>query len=185
MACYKNTTAIRTILIVFSAVALSCDQSLKVPENFTPSENVRLLVGGWSYEMVTIEGMEFTQLDSDFEIVTRSEFSPEFVDLNRRHITFNQDHTYFLEWEEDSRFVLGSGPNWQPDFGFWQLTANEDSLIHSPAQRYEVGYKIVELTSEVLVRQSSRIMATTSDAQLWVPGDTVLFIEHLKRRVLN
>lgn len=183
MAAFKFWRTGLTILWIYMILlcTLSCDDSVVPSNDSLLSGQERALVRTWRYETVKIihdqKGLLLDSLDNNFEIYPEGqEYLPEELDITRRRIIYHPDHSYDLQWDRESYFVLGTDQNWQPQFGFWKFDSN-DSLIHNPTFPYEVKYKINTLNDTLFIRQSNRVMSTTKDSIIWDIGDTVLFIE--------
>ncbi len=168
------------ITLIFLLLLSSCEQE---PANFSQksplSPKEEMLNGDWQYDALVIEGDTFNIPDWDFE-----PFKPNYDLYNVKFRWFKYFGNGTYEYRAETgpgNLSLGESLNFQPTFGYWELSINEDRLIHNKGFDYVTHYKIIELTEEGFIREYQRIIQRIdnlhSDKWGLGVGDTVVYRE--------
>ncbi len=151
----KSQYKTRAILIFFTMTFLACDEELIPPAFDTTTSKEKLLLRDWSYDYIL--------MGTDTILAMTNKGEPQTVGvrdaINLRYMRYEEDHSYQSRWEDfvDAPFEdqpeYGVGDNYQPNFGYWHLSENGETLIHNKLQTYEKRYEIVELTDKSFRRK--------------------------------
>lgn len=165
-----------------------CQQDATVPPVYSSliTSEEQKMAGDWRYHAIYVKNISdpFTLADrfltpawdpDNDKGKAKTAAGGERAILSRRGIFYSQEHTYQLRWNR-SEYQLGTygDPNWQPDFGTWQMKG--DSLIHNSSMHYRIAYKI-SFSGNTMTRTSTRYMSDTYTSSLWKKGDIVEFKE--------
>ena len=143
----KNLNAY--ILLSCIGICLTaCDEELAPPEFNTLTTQERLLINDWTYSYILMGSDTIRALT--FQGEPRTEGILEAVDILYRR--YDRNHSYQYRWDEGdfNQRVYGSGDNFQPNFGYWHLASDGNTLIHNETQTYEKQFEILELTESSL-----------------------------------
>lgn len=182
-----ETKVLRYLLGILYLWLVSCSDDPVLPQELVREGTARekLLMQEWQLETLIVEDIDTMKSIARF-------FEPLCGGRDPRSasMVYTGDYAYQLRWDPtvDRPFSLGINENWQPNFGYWQLSENEDSLIHNFAQYYQTNYKIDVLTEDSFIRTSSRVIyfpfeeCTLLDT-LYDTGEIVKFTEVFVRKV--
>ena len=163
-------------------ILIGCDREFVPPKGSSLSTMEEKLARVWVYQSIQIMDTVLIDADRVFDPLKEKFCNQNNVDcrtyeVSRRHIRYESDHSYELQWDIYGQYELGSGLNWQPSFGSWNIDESGTKLIHNNSQLYETTYEIIELSDDLFVRSSQRVMQETIDPSKWLPGDIVAFKE--------
>ena len=164
--------AYRTFLIGLALLLVSCaEDSIDLPEE--PKKISNPVLGTWQYVDVEVEGIHYPFANLVMEPgFNKSGLGGERAELERRRIQYFADGTYELKWVDRGDYQLGTDgdPNWQPSYGNYRLSAEEDSLYHNKGLDYEVAYTLSR-SGDTLMRRHRRYMSKDgfngSGVQVW------------------
>ena len=163
-----------------------------MPDHYSKNINEfeKKLIGDWRYEYIEVNGirMEFADENLNASNSKSAIYGGERSVLSRRWINYSVERNYQLRWNR-STYQLGTDgdPNWQPNFGAWELNETGDKLIHNKGQAYSVTYTLSFSNNrgyEQLIRISERYMSlnSLSPQNAWKAGDVVTFMEVFRRK---
>jgi len=162
-------------LIFFLIFSGSCEQEPIPPNKVNAgfSDWDIMLIQEWQYQNLIIGGDTMNFPDFAFE--------PFVQPLDWAHVRFR---TFKYSIDKSYEFIglygsfLGSeGPNYQSIFGYWEFNEAGDTLIHNRLEPFRTDYAIIQLTSELLIREYQRIILASSDTIRWPLGSTVVYRE--------
>lgn len=142
------------VFIVSILVIVGCDQSIELSEDMNLDPNEKLLAQDWRYDYILMDGDTIRDIGNNGEpwAVEGRDSGIELLFLR-----YLPNHSYELLYElpEITDRVLGSGINYQPNFGFWDMEgdANSLTLIHNKTIEYEQRYEILELSEVIMKRK--------------------------------
>ena len=153
----------------------SCKQSPEdLPNPYSHlDENKKALIGTWQHSLIVANGIQFKVATSQMELSQdKNAAGGNRAELGKRMIYYAPEGTYQLRWVERGDYTLGTegDPNWQPNFGYWQLSG--DTLYHNRGTTYQQRY-VVGISGDALERVSMRYMSEANLGANWSPGDTV------------
>ena len=169
----------------FSIVMLlgSCiEQPDELPEiNAFRTETELSLIKTWEYQHIDVSDSRYTLANSRMELGSdRNRLGGNRADIRKRRIVYYDNGTYQLKWIERGDYSLGTDgdPNWQPNFGSWELHGNR--LIHNKGHYYETEYT-VSITDDSFSRTSIRYMSEQLIGARWEIGDEIQQTEVFRR----
>lgn len=163
-------------IIFLTACVVEPDPLPDLNMNLTPEEVA--FVGTWQYTSIDANGVQFRVATSQMELShDKNDIGGNRAELEKRRVYYSSDGTYQLRWLERGDYSLGTldHPNWQPDFGYWQLS--NDTLYHNRGTTYAQSYLLV-LSDDQLRRSSRRYMSEALIGTNWNAGDVVDQVEH-------
>ena len=142
----------RWLLILILSFSMACEEGIEQPLYSNLSETEKLLVGDWSFDYILMGNDTITSINQLGEPRTSGGINHE---VGWRYLRYTVDHAYELQWEKSIQpgWKLGTGVNYQPNFGFWDLSYNEDTLIHNNHRDYTRKYIIEELSPKLFRRK--------------------------------
>ena len=167
-------------LIIMVVITSCIDEASHEPyDNEVLSDRERRITGNYRYGSITANG-DGPTLMADFNMEPLYVKTSLRQELPRREIQYNRSRNYQLQWTDRGEYQLGTDgdKNWQPNFGYWHITLDGDSLIHNAGQPYETRYRLYT-TEDGFVRVHVRYMS--EDGPSWSAGDEVVFAEHFIR----
>lgn len=168
------------LLVLLSSTLLNCTEDPEINPEVNPlSAKEALLSQKWQYALIRVQGITTVIAEPNSEPVVN--MSSVRQEIKRRWISYARDKNYQLQWDDRGNYTLGTegDPNWQPNFGYWHLTENEDSLIHNAGQHYETRYKIT-IEGNRMTRASRRYMSNNLEnigTIHWQEGDWLIYTE--------
>lgn len=173
------------ILLLLAVLIAACDETpiQEISDQLSILNTYeQKMLGEWQYKTINVNGNPYDNATA--QNTPKKYADPGFGErerLNRRWIYFAADGTYQLRWNR-SNFELGSegDPNWQPSFGYWQITDTGDTLIQNKGLPYETRYKLF-IGDNNMSRSTSRYMSESFDGA-WLVGDHVNFNENFVRK---
>jgi len=151
----KSQYETRAILIFFTMTFLACDEELIPPAFDTTTPKEKLLLRDWSYDYILMGTDTILALTDKGEPQTTGVFEA----VEQHYLRYEEDHSYHFRWEDGeeggppTQREYGVEDNYQPNFGYWHLSENGETLIHNKLQTYEKRYEIVELTDKSFRRK--------------------------------
>jgi hypothetical protein len=142
------------ILIISIIVIIGCDESIEIAEDLNLDPNKKLLVRDWRYDYILMDGDTIRDTG-----VNGEPWAVEGRDsqIELQFLRYLPNHSYELLYglPEITDRVLGSGVNYQPNFGFWDMErdANSLTLVHNKTIEYEKKYEILELSEDIMRRK--------------------------------
>ncbi len=121
----------------------------------------------WTYKQIMAKGNFYFFADANMELaVDINDVGGNRAQLFRRNIYYSPSGTYQLRWIERGDYELGTvgDPNWQPNFGYWELSG--DTLYHNKGAYYQQKYYI-EITDSTFRRRSTRYMSESYFLAEW------------------
>ena len=156
----------KIVLIISIIVITGCDGPLEPPAGLILDSNEKLLARDWSYDYILIDPVTIVTETDTFVVDTirhtGENGEPWAVEgrdsqIELQFLRYLPDHSYELLYElpDITNRVLGSGVNYQPNFGFWDMEgdANSLTLIHNKTIEYEQRYEILELSKDIMKRK--------------------------------
>ena len=167
-----NTKSILAGILILSCFITGCDKETPKPSATNSSAREILLQQEWQYAYVIMgDSIMDSMTPSGEPRVGRGTY--EAIEL--RFMRYSEDHTYELTWDISEYFniqmEMGFNENYQPNYGYWELSDSEDILIHNKLQRYEKRYMIQELTVDTL--------------KLKLIGDRICYYANAQDRILD
>ena len=164
------TKALCLTILLYSCV----EDPEELPEvnEFRTAEE-ELLTQTWQYEEIEAADSRYNLASSKMELGSdRNALGGNRADISKRRIVYYSNGTYQLKWIERGDYSLGTegDPNWQPNFGTWELT--ENTLTHNKGFYYETAYTIA-LSESNLLRTSTRFMSEQLIGARWESGEYV------------
>ncbi|MEQ8239854.1 MAG: hypothetical protein RIA69_11615 [Cyclobacteriaceae bacterium] len=160
------------LLLALTACVEEPEQLPNVNDNL--SEEEAALVGTWQYVSIDANGVQFRIATAQMELSQdKNAAGGNRAEIEKRRVYYAPDGTYQLRWLERGDYTLGTldHPNWQPNFGFWQLS--NDTLYHNRGATHAQSY-LITLSRDKLSRSSHRYMSEALTGANWNAGDIVL-----------
>ena len=161
--------------LFLAIVVCSCAKDPEeLPElNSSNTAIEELLTQTWQYEEIEAADSRYELASSEMELGSdRNALGGNRADISKRRIVYYSNGTYQLKWIERGDYSLGTvgDPNWQPNFGTWELDNN--TLIHTKGLFYETTYT-VSLSESSFRRTSTRYMSEQLTGARWEPEEYV------------
>ena len=141
----KLSITLLGILFIFG-----CDHELPDKKNDNLTLREKLMARDWQYNHVIMGDSIIDSLTPNGEPrVGKGTYEAAYY----RYLRYSEEGTYELRWEVPHNFTLGDYENYQPNYGTWEFSDNEDTLIHNRIHTYETKYVIQMLTADTLKRK--------------------------------
>ena len=129
----------------------------------------------WQYDYIIAGGDTLRDMDENGEPLF-PEDREESTQIELLFIRYLDNHTYELRYDLADLIdrVMGTGINYQPNYGFWNLEKDQDDLIliHNKEMVYETRYEVLVLTTDEFVRKQIGGRINQNDtlgvAQEWI-----------------
>lgn len=135
---------IRLLLIAVIGI-YGCDESWQA-EAIEPPEPIT--ISDWQYQFVVFGGDTMRFVAFGEPTLDEAEYQTEFP---LQFLRYKADYSYELLSPVGRR--LGRDQNYQPNFGYWNVSQNGDTITHNKLMVYETKYYIIKLTEDSLIRR--------------------------------
>lgn len=175
------------VWFMLAGLLAGCTESPVPPDPLEQlSEKELQLIGQWRYVQVEVKGLIFELADARMEPgFNKADLGGERAEVDKRRIFYAPEKTYQLRWSDRGNYTLGTEgrDNWQPNFGYWHLNENEDSLFHNYGTPAMTGYAI-SFSGNDFRRTSRRVMSSSlvnNGIIYWEEGDVVTYTEVFRK----
>ena len=165
------------ILIGIFVISTACDSEVD-DVNLTSDVEQLVVKNNWQFAYIEVNGQIIPRVSTEFDPASTGGWIPWFW------FSYSEDLSYeFRASNRSSRFYsYGSGVNFQPAFGFWELIEEQNLLIHNKGLPYEKSYRIIQLNDTLFIREYDRMVNSSHDTVKWPVGEIAVYREVLEKR---
>lgn len=148
MDSYKNILGVALLVFI-----LGCDRGLEIKEDL-PSPLIDHLTKEWQFRYLIVESDTFEHI---YPMIEPNGDPERDTGIGLYGIDYTLDRSYQLILDPTLGSVgplqLGFEENYQPHFGFWEISDDGTTLTHNQLMPYETQYELIELSEEMMVRR--------------------------------